>query len=130
LGGDRNIIDNFPMDEHGHGTHVASVIASVAPNSKLMILRTHNRLGQSDVLSIANAIVYAVLNGAKIINLSSGEKVHSPLLHTAIKFAFSMGCVIVASAGNEGRVVQHFPSDYSQVISVGGINQNGNRIFN
>ena len=128
--GDRQHIDHDPYDEHGHGTAVASVVASVAPAAKIMSLRTHNNFGQSDCHTIANAIVYAVLNGANVINLSSGDNDHSPLFHTAIKFAISMGCVIVASAGNEGDTRVHYPSDLKEVICVGGVNENLQRVFN
>lgn len=128
--GDTRTPDPDPYDEHRHGTQVASVVLSVAPNTKIMALRTHDVSGNSECKDIANAIVYAVLNGANVINLSSGEYDDSPLLHTAIKFAFAMNCVVVASAGNEGKTTPHFPSDYPEVISVGGCDQQQRRIFN
>jgi subtilisin family serine protease len=128
--GDRQHIDHNPYDEHGHGTAVASVIVSVAPKTKVMTLRTHNNFGQSDCHAIANAIIYAVLNGAHIINLSSGDSDHSPLFHTAIKFATAMEVVIVASAGNKGDTRVHYPSDLKEVICVGGVSENLQRIFN
>ncbi|MCL2039248.1 MAG: S8 family serine peptidase [Bacteroidetes bacterium] len=128
--GDVLNMNGNPYDEHGHGTQVASVISAIAPDSKIMGIRTHNVLGESDCIAIANGIIYAVLNGANIINLSSGETEDSPLIHTAIKFAFEMDVVVVCSAGNDGNTLPHFPSDYSEVISVGGINENEMRIFN
>ncbi len=128
--GDVLNMNGNPYDEHGHGTQVASVISAIAPDSKIMGIRTHNAGGESDCIAIANGIIYAVLNGANVINLSSGETEDSPLIHTAIKFAAEMGVVVVCSAGNNGNTLPHFPSDYSEVISVGGINENEERIFN
>lgn len=138
--GDTKDIDGYPYDEHGHGTMVSGVIAAktnndfgiagIAYNAKIMTLRTHNAEGMSEPLANANAIVYAALNGAKVINMSFGEYEDSPILHTAIKFAYAMGCVMVASAGNDGLTRQHFPSSYEEVISVGGCNQQGHRLYN
>ena len=128
--GDVLNMNGNPYDEHGHGTQVASIISAIAPASKIMGIRTHNAIGESDCIAIANGIIYAVLNGANIINLSSGETEDSPLIHTAIKFAVEMGVVVVCSAGNDGNTSPHFPSDYSEVISVGGINENEMRVFN
>jgi subtilisin family serine protease len=109
---------------------VASVIASVAPNAKIMSVRTHNNFGQSECHAISNGIIYAVLNGANVINLSSGDNDHSPLFHTAIKFANAMGVVIVTSAGNNGDTRVHYPSDLKEVISVGGVSENLQQVFN
>ena len=128
--GDIRDVDCDPFDEHGHGTQVASVISSVAPDAKIMVVRTHNSLGQSECHAIANGIIYAVLNGANVINLSSGETDPSPMFHSAIKFANAMGCVIVASAGNRGDTRVHYPSDHKEVISVGGVNEDLRRVFN
>ena len=128
--GDVKYLDGDPNDEHGHGTQVASVISAIAPDAKIMAVRIHNASGQSDCIAIANGIIYAVLNGANIINLSSGEEDTSPLIFTAIKFAVEMGVVVVCSAGNDGNTLPHYPSDYSEVISVGGINENEMHIFN
>jgi len=128
--GDRNNIDNDPFDEHGHGTNVASVIAAVAPDAKIMSIRTHNNVGQSECHAIANGIIYAVLNGANIINISSGETDPSPIFHTSIKFANALGCIIVTSAGNSGNTSVHYPSDYKEVLSVGGVNEGLKRVFN
>ncbi len=120
--------DPIPTDENGHGTMVAGVIASsindtgivgVAPESKIVLLRAFDLSGNAEIKDIASAIVYAALNNIKILNFSFGSHFDSNLLHDAIRFAYSMGCIMVASAGNDGEIVDHFPSDYPEVISVG-----------
>ncbi len=120
--------DPIPADENGHGTMVAGVIASsindtgiagVAPESKIVVLRAFDLSGNAEIKDIAGAIVYAALNKVKILNFSFGSHFDSKLLHDAIRFAYSMGCIMVASAGNDGEIVDHFPSDYPEVISVG-----------
>ncbi len=126
--GDSSQPDPLPNDELGHGTMVAGVIAAgindtgivgVAPESKIVVLRAFDVTGNADVKDIASAIIYAALNNVKVINLSFGTHFDSKLLHDAIRFAYSQGCILVASAGNDGKIVEHYPSDYPEVLSVG-----------
>ncbi len=72
--------DNDPMDELGHGTHVAGIIAAVAgngegiagvaPGVKIMALKAADRNGNFTTAAIKVAIDYAVYNGAKVVNMS------------------------------------------------------------
>ncbi len=138
--GDVSIPDPNPSDEHGHGTAVASVIAAkhnnnigltgIAFDAKIMAMRTFDAAGNGECKDIANAIVYAVLNGANVINMSFGEYESSPIMHTAVKFAEAMGCILIASSGNDGLTLPHYPSDYPEVISVGGCDSSFRQVFN
>jgi len=121
--------DPVPFDEHGHGTVVAGVIAAkknngigiagLAYNSKLMSIRAFDITGNGTSDNIAAAIIYAATNGAKVLNFSFGEVHSSPIMHSAIKFAHSLGVIMVASSGNENKDIKHYPSDYPEVIAVG-----------
>jgi len=131
--------DNDPMDSFGHGTAVSGIagaminntigIAGIAPNIKIMPLRCASSYYLTE-LSAAQAIVYAVdpfpqnlfLSGAKVINMSFGNDQFSPLLQDVIEYAETQGVLMVASAGNSGSTGPHYPSGYSQVVSVGGVN--------
>ncbi|MES2764428.1 MAG: S8 family serine peptidase [Bacteroidota bacterium] len=127
--GDAFFRDGIPADEQGHGTSVAGVIAAeqnnqigvsgLAFNSKILALRAFDATGNGEEDDIAAAIVYAALNGVQVLNLSFGDVVNSPIMRDAIRFANSMNCVVVASAGNNGGSKAHFPSDFDEVISVG-----------
>lgn len=127
--GDSFAPDPYPADEHGHGTTVSGIIAAekdngigiagLAFNSKIVVLRAMDVNGGGESDDIATAIVYAALNGVKVINLSFGERFDTPLIHDAVRFAFSMGSLVVASSGNNGWDLNHYPSDYDEVISVG-----------
>lgn len=126
--GDARMRDPIPADEHGHGTSVSGVIAArkdgigitgVAYNSKIMVLRAFDATGNGEDDDFAAAVVYAALNGARIINMSFGDVYFPPILHDAIAFAHDMGCVVVASSGNAGGSSAHFPSNFSEVIAVG-----------
>jgi len=132
--GDFSFPDPIPQDENGHGTMVAGVLAAgindtgivgVAPEVRLVALRSFDLTGNAEVRNIASAIIYAALNNVKILNFSFGSRFDSKLLHDAIRFAYSMGCIMVASAGNDGEIVGHYPSDYPEVISVGATNLQG-----
>ncbi len=129
--GDASTLDPIPYDEHGHGTAISGVIAATrnnyigisgaVPDAKIMTIRVMDATGNGETDDIASGIVYAALNGAKVLNFSFGESYDSPLLHDAIKFAYSMGCVMFASSGNNGSDRRHYPSDYEEVVSVGSI---------
>lgn len=103
---------NKPWDNDGHGTFVAGLIAGswddqtgmagVNPRAKLMILKGINNFGHTRSSYIARAIVYAVDNGARVINLSVGGKEVTKVEQAAIDYAYAKGAVLVVAAGNEG----------------------------
>lgn len=127
--------DNNPMDFYGHGTHVAGIaagipnngigIAGAAWNCKIMPLRAGYMApdgnGYLELSDIAEALYYAADNGANVINMSFGCLYDSQLMHDAIEYAHSKGCIMVASAGNVDSfdVGQPFyPAAYDHVIAV------------
>ncbi len=128
-GGDYLTWDNNPFDEHGHGTLVSgtsaaetnniSGIAGVAPNIKVLNLRSFDPGGYGEEDDAAAAILYAVKIGAKVINMSWGDYSFSYVLRDVIRYAYSQNVVLVASSGNNGSNEPHYPSGYSEVISVG-----------
>ncbi len=128
-GGDYLDWDNEPSDDHGHGTLVAgtaaaetnnfSGIAGVAPNIKVLNLRSFDPGGYGEEDDAAAAILYAVLMGTKVINMSWGDYSFSYILRDVIRYAFSQNVVLVASSGNQNSNLPHYPSGYSEVISVG-----------
>ncbi len=130
-GGDYDQPDNDPMDEFftGHGTPVAGLIAAaanngvgmagVAPGIKIMALRAGTASGYLEEDDVAEAIVYAVDNGAKIINMSFGDVAFSYLLRDVIRYGVENGVLFVASAGNDGNDVFQFPAAYDETIAVG-----------
>lgn len=102
--------DNDPMDDNGHGTHVAGIIAAenngiggvgVAYNSKVMVLKAGNSSGYFNNSDIAEAIQYAYMNGASVINMSFGGSFISVTVEEALQNAYN-SCVLVAAAGNDG----------------------------
>jgi len=108
-----NFIDDSqsPWDNHGHGTHVAGIIAArsdngrgiagVAPNVKLMALKALNANGYGRGSDIARAIRYAVDQGARIIHLSLGGESPGVLERQALEYADDNRVLVVVAAGNQ-----------------------------
>ena len=122
---------NNPMDDHGHGTHVAGTIGAVGNNGvgvvgvawnvKLMALKFLNASGSGNLSDAVEAIDYARVNGAKIINASFGGGGFSNAMQTAIQRFQNAGGIFVAAAGNSAQnnaVVASYPANYPGVISV------------
>ncbi len=107
-----------------HGTHVAGIIGAkrnnglgidgIAENVEIMVLRCVPEGDERDK-DVANSVIYAVDNGAQIINMSFGKK-HSPYksaVDKAFEYAQKKGVLIVHAAGNDSEnndKVTHFPT--------------------
>ena len=61
---------------------------------------------------VAEGLVYAVDNGAKVINLSLGGYDTSSTLLEAVDYAWNNGCVVVAAAGNDNTSLPAYPAAY------------------
>jgi cell wall-associated protease len=116
--------NNDVKDSGKHGTHVAGIIAAnrnndigvkgVADNVLIMPVRVVPSSGDERDKDVANGILYAVDNGAKVINMSFG-KYFSPnkdVVEKAIRYAEQKGVLLIHAAGNDGDdidVKDHFP---------------------
>ena len=114
-----------------HGTHVAGIIGAVrgngigidgiAPSVKLMMVRTVPDGDERDK-DVANAIRYAVDNGAQIISMSFG-KAYSPfkaVVDEAVKYADAHGVLMVHAAGNDGADLSNGKNFPTPVYLSGG----------
>ena len=134
-------------DEHGHGTHIAGIIAAnatdgkgirgVCPGAKIMSLRYHGPkvTGAQALEYTVKGIHYAIKNGAQIINYSGGGRYYSADEYAAMKAAEEAGILVVAAAGNETSNVdkeenRYYPASYglSNIISVSGIDSEGSKV--
>lgn len=130
--------DSNPMDYHGHGSHVAGTISAVlnnskgivgvAPESKIMALKIFPNAYDS---VISKALIYAVNNGAKIINNSWGPRTRrpsAPILERAIRYAHSKNVICVFAAGNNNDNVKHYsPANMKETITVGASTKKDSR---
>lgn len=129
--GNRGLGSNDPMDDNGHGTHVAGTIAAlrngvgvtgVAPNAKIMPLKVKDpTLPTFDDYhtSVAKAIRYAVDNGARVINMSirtlpelgptiSFGSRPVAAIQDALAYAASRNVIAVAAAGNSQEMASFY----------------------
>lgn len=139
--------DKDPMDDNGHGTHVAGVIAAsnndigvvgVAYNCKIMSLKAGSSSGYFLQSHLAKAIEYAYMNGASVINMSLGGNSISMAVEDALMNAYNQ-CVLVAAAGNDSlcnnlnhakyhKVGISYPAALPYVIGVMSTNHDGKNV--
>jgi hypothetical protein len=108
--------DGYIDEGTGHGTHVAGIVALVAPEASLMPVRVLNSDGIGSYFDIVAGIVYAVEHGAQVVNLSLSGPNDTDFLQAAVDYAWEQGVVVVAAAG---AYDVEFPARYAHVISVG-----------
>ena len=121
--------DDLPLDEHQHGTHIASVIAGdgelvsgVAPGVGLMPIRILDADNTGTEADLIEALYWAADYGADIINMSlSFDEGYAPSadLSDAIDYAADAGCIMIAAAGNAGTEYVAWPAASPHVIAVG-----------
>ncbi|RLC79204.1 MAG: hypothetical protein DRJ03_23935 [Chloroflexi bacterium] len=125
--------DSDPMDDHGHGTHCAGIIAAVIDNNegiaglaqvKIMAEKALNEYGWGWDTDLANAIIHAVDQGADILSNSWGGLSPSEVIHDAIEYAYENNVLVVAAAGNEGIKQKVYPAAYDEVIAVTATDSN------
>lgn len=120
-------------DGYGHGTHVAGIVAAkdngvgvsgVCPECSILDVKVLNSAGVGSSSAIARGVDWAVANGAKVINMSLGQRVSSRTLEAAVNNAWNQNVVIVAAAGNAGTQAKIYPGAYPNVISVAATDNN------
>ncbi|MCA0987007.1 peptidase S8 [Guptibacillus algicola] len=120
-------------DLNGHGTHVAGIaaattrndlgVAGLAINPKIMNIKVLDDSGSGSFSDVAQGVIYAADNGAKVINLSLGGPSASATLQNALQYAKNNGVLNVAAAGNDNSSNLFFPAAYAQCLSVAALNQ-------
>ena len=138
--------DDDPMDDDGHGTHVAGIIAAVddgngvvgvAPEAELYAIKVLDNTGSGYLSDVIFGIQWATdPNGdgsaddrLDIINMSLGADVSNIVFKWACNLAYRDGLLLVAAAGNEYGGPVLYPAAYAKVIAVSatdydyGINQ-------
>ena len=126
--------DSDPMDEYGHGTHCAGIIAAemnnnqdisgICRNTKIMAVKAFDSDGEGSYVDAIEACYYAVENGADIISNSWGVGFIADNIKEVVDYAISQGVIVVASAGNDVDDTRNYPAAYDNVISVGATDSN------
>lgn len=138
IANEKNFVDpngeGDALDDHGHGTHVASIIGAVRdngvsmrgimPNVSILPVKVLDASGSGDTDQIALGIKYAVDAGAKVINMSLGGG-ESRTMGYMLQYAYERGVTIVAATGNDGQSQLSYPASSTYTISVGATNTFG-----
>lgn len=104
--------DGDPMDDDGHGTHVAGLVGAASNGEgvtginprdvEIMAIKVLDSSGEGTYADVANGIRYAADNGAQVINLSLSGSGASSVVEDALIYAINKGALITMAAGNDG----------------------------
>ncbi len=130
--------DNDPLDDNGHGTHVAGIIGAnsstltgVAPQVQFLAYKVCNSFGSCPISAILAGVDAAIENNAQIISISLGGEEQpnngQSILSLALNQAVAQGITVVVAAGNSGPSTGCVasPGDAQDVITVGNSNDKG-----
>ena len=132
--------DSDPMDDNGHGTHVAGILAAekngylvsgVAPHVGLYGLKILDASGNGDESNLILALQWSIDHGMNVVNMSLGTHTNVPAMQTAIENAAAAGILLVAASGNVVTIQDlisgcpvAYPAAYPQVLSTTFTNTN------
>ena len=132
-----------PLDDHGHGTHVAGTIGAVTNNSQgtaginwnvsLIAIKSQDGQGSGEMSDVISGMVYAIDHGANVINMSLvSEGVLRcstvPELQSTVNDGINQRIIMVIAAGNDNQDANNVsPPSCRGVIVVGATDQNDKR---
>jgi subtilisin family serine protease len=130
------------VDDNGHGTHVAGIVAAragngtgvagVAPNARVLPVKVLKKDGTGTDAAVARGICFAVAHKARVINLSLGEDPIDQLLvegsgrltAQAIDYAYKKRVAVIVAGGNDSFPLCGFRSVQEQALCVGAVDRN------
>lgn len=128
----------LPSDDNGHGTHVAGIIGAIGNNgigisgvawtARMMPLKFMDTEGSGSTSDEIDCIVYAIANGAKVINASYGSAGYSTAEYNALQAARDAGIIVVVASGNDGTdndTSAAYPAAYAldNIVAVASTNR-------
>lgn len=144
LGSSLNVTweDGYTGGDPYHGTHTSHLVGAAdsnsfgltggAPASKIIPIKTGDVYYSSSAINLTRGLDYAVLRGAKVVNLSYnfGGRVtleHDTGFRDAAYRAWNAGVTVVISAGNGDNFINYDPNIYTGAIVVGAVDKNNYR---
>jgi subtilisin len=124
--------DDDPMDDNGHGTHVAGILAAarngkgvvgVAPDAELYAVKVSDSKGKGSFSGLVEGINWAIENHMNIVTMSITGEGGSMALAKAVNTAYDDGLILVAAVGNGKGEGVLYPAAYNDVIGVGSVNE-------
>jgi len=127
--------DADPTDTDGHGTAMAGVLGAVSNNgygvaaltwqNPVLVVRVSGCTGSVGCSRLAQGIIYAADQGARVINVSYGGPNYSHTLALAVEYANIRGALLVAGTGNEDAADPYYPAALPPVVAVAGVTGDG-----
>jgi len=121
--------DANPEDVNGHGTSTAGIVGAVqdnnigvtgiAPLCKVLPLKAGNDAGYFYDSTVVPAILYAADRGAKVLSMSFYGDSVTPAERAAIDYAWNLGALPIAAAGNDAQTYPYYPAAYEHTLGVG-----------
>jgi subtilisin family serine protease len=115
-----------PMDDQGHGTHVAGTIGAVAdgkgvvgvaPEVKIVPVKVLDKNGGGRLTTILKGLIWVGNNDIDVANMSLGSPMGTVFMRLAVAYAKARGATVIAAAGNSGKSVG-YPAAYGNTIAV------------
>ncbi|MDM5283678.1 S8 family peptidase [Peribacillus frigoritolerans] len=120
------------IDEFGHGTAVAGIIAAnnnkigikgMSSNVEIYSVKILDHRGKGNIESLIKGIRWCLEQKVQVINISFGMTSDNPELRKVINKAINSGIIVVAASGNNYGLGSDFPAGYKDVISVTAVNK-------
>jgi len=128
--------DNTMEDNVGHGTQVAGVVGAQGDNARTIAGLAYGcrimpvKVGESTPFPADNCVAGCLLAsqlGAKAINASFGNYQFNLSEQSMVNTIYSRGQLLVASAGNDGSIGDHYPSAYDNAFGVSATDPDDSR---
>lgn len=114
--------DGLVDEAVGHGSFVAGLVLSVAPDARILPIRILDSDGIGTAVDVARGIELAVERGARVVNLSFGMAVESEVVAALIDdYSDRRHVVFVSSAGNAGGRIRQYPAASAEVLAVAAV---------
>ena len=123
-------------DGHGHGTHVAGIIAAqkntlggrgIAYEAELISVKVMGDDGSGTTADIVKGLDYAISQQANIINMSLGSAGYHSLEALWVKKAYEAGIAVFCAASNDYAQSTAYPAAYDGAIAIAAVDKNNHK---
>jgi subtilisin family serine protease len=102
-------------------------VAGISWYNNILPVKVLDETGAGSTYSVAQGIIWATDQGAKVINMSLGNYAEAKFLHDAIRYAFDRDVVLVAASGNDNTNQPGYPAAYPEVFAVAATDAEGRK---
>ncbi len=118
---DANAFDEPGGSNSGHGSFVAGVIHLAAPDAQIIAYRVADTAGKSNGDMVAEALIQAIDDGCRVINLSLVMASEHEVLRNALAYARGQDVMVIAAAGNGSVEAPTYPASDPNVLAVAAV---------